>query len=388
LYDAAPNEASVLAREPISSLPESIGDGKWGERMRNLPPDVLEEIRQEMCRPEGTLEFHYVSEALFDAGVPSGIVLNLEAGAHLFLLVRNERMELVFYHSSPGTGTRAATVNLNSVTPCSRVYIALVWSPSETRLYVGPRVTGGMLVRADGVPSPVRLRKGRDGSIYIIGDAGVEIGHYSVYLDGRLVLEPTAIETWRNTVRAVQMLKKGSSEDGYAFEVLLSNFIIVALVTGFEAYCKKRFIELEEEGITPDLEALVAAFSSQRERAHLTVEDLKAEARARNRPAIEVTAEDRRINFQNYEQAKKAYREAYGIRFGELGASSDDLALLQRLIRHRHSVVHVSPWKGHLPTPSGEPEFSNLRLVEKAIASFDRFVERLHEATLRLRPPG
>ncbi|AEG15858.1 hypothetical protein Desku_2322 [Desulfofundulus kuznetsovii DSM 6115] len=332
-----------------------------------------------MCRPEGTLEFDYVSETLFDPAVPQEVIFELSAGAHIFQLLRNERLELVFYHSSPGTGTRVATVDLNSITPCSRVYIALVWSPSETMLYVGPRIAGGKLVRVEGVPSPVRLRVGQDGHIYRIGDAGVEVGHYSMHLGGRLVLQPTAIEAWRNTIQALEVLKKAKSEDGYAFEVILSNFIIVALVTGFETYCRTRFLELESEGVTPDLEAMMAAFCSR-----LTLEDLKREAASENRTVLQKMAEW--INFQNYGQVKKAYRKAYGIRFGEIGVSSSELALLQRLIHHRHRVVHFSPWTGQLPTPSGEPEFSNLRLVEKAITCFDRFVARLHEATLGLRP--
>lgn len=116
------------------------------------------------------------------------------------------------------------------------------------------------------------------------------------------------------------------------------------------------------------------------------MEDLKAEASAENRTVIQKMVEERRINFQEYEHVKKAYRKAYGIRFGEIGVSSNDLALLQQLIRHRHKVVHYSAWEGYLPTPSGEPEFSNLKLVEKAICCFNRFVTRLHEATLQLRP--
>jgi len=359
-----------------------------GETVRNLPSDVLKRIQEEMCRPEGTLEFDYVSETLFDPAMPQEVILELAAGAHIFQLLRNERLELVFYHSSPGTDTRVATVDLASITTCFRVFIALVWSPLETTLYVAPRVAGGKLMRAEGRPSPVRLRVGQDGHIYRIGDASLEVGHYSVRRGGRLVLQPTAIEAWRNTVQAVEMLKKAKSEDDYAFEVILSNFIIVALVTGFEAYCKTRFLELESEGITPDLEALMAAFYSQRERAHLTVEDLKKEAVAGNRTALHKMVEERRINFQDYEHAKKAYRKAYGIRFGDIGVSSDDLTLIQRLILHRHKVIHYSPWEGHLPVALGESEFSNLKLVEKAIACFSCLITRLHGVTLRLRPPG
>lgn len=107
----------------------------------------------------------------------------------------------------------------------------------------------------------------------------------------------------------------------------MSNFIIVTLVTGFEAYCKTKFLELESEGINPDLEALITAFYSQQERAHFTADDLKEEAVARNRIVLQKIVGDQRINFQDYEEAKKAYRKAYGIKFGETGVSSNDLAL-------------------------------------------------------------
>lgn len=86
-----------------------------------------------------------------------------------------------------------------------------------------------------------------------------------MFFDGKPVLEPTAIETWQNTIQGVRLLQKGKSDEGYIFEVLICNLVIATLVTGFETYCKTRFIELEKEGIKPNLENLISMVFSQRE---------------------------------------------------------------------------------------------------------------------------
>jgi len=53
--------------------------------------------------------------------------------------------------------------------------------------------------------------------------------------------------------------------------------------------------------------------------------------------------ENARINFQNFDDLKCAFRVSYGIKLGELGVGGDVLAELRRLIGYRHRIVHVSP---------------------------------------------
>lgn len=57
----------------------------------------------------------------------------------------------------------------------------------------------------------------------------------------------TAIQIWEDTIKSIEYLLKGTSKSGYIFENICANLSIVILITGFESYCKCRFMELEEE---------------------------------------------------------------------------------------------------------------------------------------------
>jgi hypothetical protein len=205
--------------------------------MRNLPPNIVEQIREAILRPEGTVTFEYSSDVLFNPKVPGGILFEIATGAHLFRVERDDELRLSFYHSSPGTGTRVATVDLKNVVSSSKVFLAFSWTPTEINFNVGPRIAGGQLVSAKGIPSPKQFRVGRDGSVFQVGDVGVEVMGVSVYQNGKPILQPTAHDAWKSTVESVKVLLGGSSEKGYIFDTVASNLILSILVTGFEAYC-------------------------------------------------------------------------------------------------------------------------------------------------------
>lgn len=355
--------------------------------MRNISPDILKQIQEAIRRTEGTVKFTYYSEELFDPKVPGGIIFEVVAGAQYYKVERDSNLQLFFYHSSPGTGTRVATIDLNKVKPSFKVYLAFSWTPKEINLYIGPYVDGGELIKATGVASPTQFRITKDGLVVQVGDVGVEIGHYSFFVGGKSMLQPTAIEVWINTVKAVEIIQGGSSEAGYIFENVISNLTLSTIVTGFEVYCKTRFIELEQEGIKPNIEAMVTRCFSKEERDTGQPEILKAQALGENRTFLEKIIE-KRINFQSYEECKRAYNKAYGIKFGEIGFSASELQLLQRIIRYRHRIIHVSPLIGMLnqpEVPPDEPEFSNREFASKAIKCFDFFINKLHETTLSLK---
>lgn len=356
--------------------------------MKNIPPNIFEQIREAIRRPEGTVTFEYSSEVLFDPKVPGGILFEVPSGAHLFRVERDNELRLSFYHSSPGTGTRVATVDLKNVVPSPKVFLAFSWTPTETKLYVGPRINGGELVSATGVPSHRQFRVGKDGSIFHVGDVGVEVMQVSVYQNGKPMLQPTALDAWKSTVKAVRVLMGGSSEEGYIFDVVVTNLTLSILVTGFEAYCQTRFLELEQEGIKPNMKALVLKFFSQKKRDAGEPDIIASEAEAEHKSFLQNIIEQRKINFQSYGDCKGAYNKAYGIKLGEIGVTSSNLQLLQRLIQYRHRVVHVSPLLGMLNQPEVPPEqpvFPNKEFGKDALKCFDSFVTKLHDATLRLR---
>jgi len=355
--------------------------------MLNISSDIIEQIREAIRRPVGTAFFVYGSDVLFDPEVPGGILFEIVSGAHIFRVVRDDELQLLFYHSSPGTGTRVATVDLNNVVPSPKVSLSFTWTPTEINFYVGSLVANGQFVSAKGVPSSKQFRVGRDGSVFQVGDAGVNVMGVSVYQNGKPILQPTALDAWESTVKSIEVLLGSSSDEGYLFDVVVTNLTLSILVTGFEAYCKTRFLEIEQEGIKPDIDALVYELFTPEQREIGLPDVLASEAEANHMSFLQKIV-DEKIKFQNFKRCNKAYNKAYGVKFGEIGVISDDLKLLKSVIQYRHLIVHVSPLLGMLnqhEVPPEEPVFSNREFGNDALKCFDDFIAKLHDTTLHLQ---
>lgn len=355
-----------------------------------VPPEYARQIIEALRRPEGTLEFLYRFEGIFDPNLGSGVLLEVATGAMLFRLERDEKLNTHFIHSSPGTGTRIASVNLNPLCGATALTIALVWSPTETRLHVIDADNPTRAVAGVGRPSPRQFRVGDDRRVYQVGDEGLKVMGVRMFLGGKPVLQPTAIEAWTDTVEAVRLLLKGSSPDGYVFEMICANLSIVMLVTGFEAYCRRRLLELEGEGIPADFDALARSFLTKYERENDLAAVIRQQAAAEGISPLAKLVDSRRGDFQNFDRCKTAYAKAYGISFGrDLGVSNTTIEQVRRAIRFRHRIVHTSPLIGMLNqdrVPPEEPVFPSFKLVEETLTVFDSFIQALHAATLRLRP--
>ena len=357
--------------------------------MQNIPPHIFRQIQEAIRRPEGTFTFNYQSPDLFDKNKPGGIILEIPSGQHLFRLERDNDLCIHFFHSSPGTGTRVASIELETLPPAPNVFMAFSWTPDETKLHIRPRVSGANLVSATGVTSQRQFRVGKDRRIYQIGDHGVEIMGVSFYQAGQAIIQPTAKEAWGETVIAIDVLATGQSKEGYIFEVVVTNVTLAILVTGFEAYVKKRFLELEQEGLAPDTDSIIDAFYPKKEREASIKTLLESEAQDAGLSLLQQIVARNVINFQSYDNCKRAFNKGYGIKFGDLNLSSNTLENLQSYIQYRHRIVHVSPSLGILnqeEVPPEEPVFPKKQTAEKARECFDEFIEALHQATLSLRP--
>lgn len=355
----------------------------------NMPPEERKRVIELLKIPVGTLIFVYELEGLFDPKLGRGVILEIATGQIIYHIERDADLNIHFYHSSPGTGTRVAGVDIKPLRGSRAISISIDWSPEEIHLYVGGLKGGpNKLLSAKGIPSKKSFRVDSTGEIYQIGDEGVTIGEYSVFIGGKSILEPTAIEAWNNTIEAVKILQSGTSTQGYIFEVICTNVTIVILVTGFETYCRRRFLELEQEGILPDVDALLNSFLSAKEQERDEAEMIKIEAQGSSISPIQLIVSSRRIDFQNYDRCKSAYNKAYGIKFGEMkGITSTLLEDVQRITGFRHRIVHVSPTIGMLnqgSVPPEEPIFPKREYAEKAINVFNDFIKCLHSATLSL----
>ena len=356
--------------------------------MKNISADIYKQIQDAICRPEGTVSFKYSCKELFELGVGRGILVEIASREHLFRIERDENLILHFIHSSPGTGTRVASIDLKKVPPSETIFLAFTWSPKEINFHLGPQIPGAELISTKGVLSERQLRVGKDGIVYEIGGTGIEIMGVSVFKDGKPVLQPTAIDAWKETIKATEILGTGKSDQGYIFETAVTNLTLSILVTGFEAYTKKRYAELEQEGIKPDIDAVVNSFIPRKEREAGIAEMLKSEASDSQKTVLQLIVERDIINFQNYQKCKLAYNKAYEIKFGDLGLQSTTVEKIKKFILYRHRIIHVSALLGMLnqpEVPPDEPVFPKQELAVEAIKEFNNFIEKLHEATLKLR---
>lgn len=354
-------------------------------------PAIFDHIVAAMRRPEGTFSFQYSSADAFRDNHQSGVILEIPSRGQYFRLDRTEDRTLRFFHSSPGTGTRVASISLDGLPDFEKAYLAFTWSPEETHFYCGPHGIHSELLHGVGAPSPISFRVGEDGSVFQLGDTGVQVMGARVRRARALVLAPTAIEVWNNTIQAIEILWSGKSEQGFLFEVLQATQSLSMLVTGLESYAKTRLLEIEKEGVEPAFSALFKAFSSKavRESDHLT--ELQTIAGDTGQSIFSVVLEDLHINLQNVDNLKTVFKASYGIRIGEIGLDSDTISKLRALIRYRHRIIHVSPLLGMLnesEVPPDEPVFANREFSERATKVFSAMVESLHGATTSLRPKG
>lgn len=360
-------------------------------REMNITPELQREIGRLICNPVGSVTFEYTSAEAFRANSVAGVLIEIPAGGHLFRVDRTQGRILRFFHASPGTGTRVASIPLGALPDFDRAFLAFTWSPEATAFYCGPRGVESGLLSAKGEPSATGFQVGRDGSVFEIGAPGVQVMGVRFRRDGDLFLAPTAREVWTSTVQAIDVLWTAKSDQGFIFEVVLTSATLSMLVTGLENYASTRLLEVEREGVRPDAKAVFDSFASKAERESERLKELEAIAGSDGSSVLTTIVATGRIHFQSYDNLKRTYRAAYGIKFGEMGISSQAIEEVQEFIRYRHRVVHVSPLLGMLneqEVPPKEPVFANRHLAERARKRFDEFVNAVHNTTLRLRAPS
>ena len=336
--------------------------------MLNIPKSIFLEISEGICRPEGSFSFIYTCKQLFDK-TTNGLIIEIPAKGHYFRLDRDNDFKLNFYHSSPGTGTRIASIDLNQVTSADTVFIGCTWSPSEAYLYIAPRITNGQLYQAKSLPSKKQFEMGMNGLVYQLGDFGIEVMGASVFDNAKKVLKSSAIKNWRETIKAISFLETGQSDQGFVYEVVICNLTLSMLVTGYKSYSKNRFLELEQEGITPDVKLLLNVFLTAGEREKNLADTMIKEARKANLSLLQYIVDRGKINFQSFKQCKLAYNKAYGIQFGRIGIVGKKIEKIYKYLLYRHKVIHVSPLitiYNEEDLPLAEPVFSKRDFAEQA----------------------
>jgi len=140
------------------------------------------------------------------------------------------------------------------------------------------------------------------------------------------------------------------------------------LTTAFEVYARTRFIELQKEGKTLNMEALYNSFIPEKYRENFK-EEIKEIAIKQGKTELEVFTEKGSVNVQNWENFKKACNKGYGLKIGEFGVSNDILNDIQRFIKWRHKITHSKNDQTMInfeEVPPAEPIFTNKELAKKA----------------------
>lgn len=201
------------------------------------------------------------------------------------------------------------------------------------------------------------------------------------YIDGKLNIAPSAIETWNESVNNINiLLDKAYKEDDFQYNnVSITNSIVSMTVSGFEIYTQRRFVEIAGEGITPNITKLVDTVIATGK----TTEEEKE--KLYSTPLYELV--ERRINFQSFDKCKKAYNSCYNIAFGNIEKSTE-LDKLKSFMQCRHQIIHVNPSFSCLnmkELPKKQPILSNKDTAIAMRDCFMNFIHKLHKETMELR---
>jgi len=176
-------------------------------------PSKLKEFEETMRHPTGGCFFPRPWAYLMNAEKRGFEIFRKVAGQQFSLIERTDDLILQFYHSAPATGTRVAKIPLKEFAPCGAIGICITWAPSEINLRAGPMGDASKVRTAVGGKSKIGYRISTDGSVIQIGSENVEVLPGSEYKNGKPTLQPTAIEAWQNTKKAVEVLGMGTSTE-------------------------------------------------------------------------------------------------------------------------------------------------------------------------------
>ena len=172
--------------------------------------------------------------------------------------------------------------------------------------------------------------------------------------------------------------------------IVLTNTIIVILVSGFEQYCKARFEEMEKEGKNPNYEAILKEFWKSRFNEKDFRSGLTEKAGKNNISITQQLVRDSNFSFQDFQQCKKLYLKAYEIDFYNIGMTRTDIKKIKNNLGYRNRIIHVNPMisplneievKQDIGFRKEDPIFQSKNYAEQIINIFDNFICRLHYQT-------
>jgi len=331
------------------------------------------------CIKNGALEFTFHSPETF---IGSGIIFDQVSKDQYIRIEKTSDSCFRLYYSTPGTGTLAAEIEGRIFENKRVLKFKCRWSrPNRLNFEIMDPSNKHIRSSSKGKPSKLQYMITTDGKAVPVGDEGVDVHSIQIRTPDGFVLDNTAIQTWKSTLNAVEILLNERNTDNYQFNLILNNLILSTIITGFEVYSKKRFVEIEREGATADIESLVKHFYSNKQLEMGIEDDINEKATKKGTTALKEIVQRKKINFQNYENCKAAFKYAYSINFAEIGLHNDLAKDFKHLLRCRHHIVHVSPSDSTLLWNNDIKIESTKIFTEQSIALIDSIITKLHKST-------
>jgi len=330
---------------------------------------------------EGTIEFVVSRGNLFDDKLNHVVIFDLPIGNSRFILQREGFYNLVFYHISPRF--RITRLDISKMKDSKGLHIFVVWSPEGDKLYVGDVEHKIGLISADSKDVTTQVIRGKNGSYILVGDEGVDVRAVYIKIGRRVIVEPSAIEIFNFSIERVKVLLQSCKGD-FLFETTCVQAGIVLLVSALEAYFKKRFLELEQEGWKPNLDELFRSiFSSKYLESRKN--EIFEKAQSEGKSVIEILVEEGYVNFQNLDECKRAFSSCYELKLGEIFKEKPRLIeKIRRIISYRHKIVHSGrdvTVLNYEEVSEKPPIFSSMELLKEAMQDIIEFVNTFHEKT-------
>lgn len=158
---------------------------------------------------------------------------------------------------------------------------------------------------------------------------------------GNQVIKPEGLQCWNDSELVVSTLLSGTSPEGYLFEVTISSYALLALVTGIEQYFKTTAYTLNKE--------LAEQVNS----------------------------------FQDLAQAKDFFKKSCGFSLAEISA---DWEYVRKIFKYSHRVRHssaiiadIDEFRSGRSSSEFEQDFVNYKQVKKASKILDELVKKIEE---------
>lgn len=286
-----------------------------------------------------------------------------------------------FIQSNPNYNTKVAEFNLTDINGFSYSKLIVNWSKKFNNFYIED-LDSNKVIHKKSRSVKWKFKSDINGNIIQIGSDNAEVKMVEIISNGEIELQPSAKEILDHQFEKIEVMISNSKLTDYSFELTMIQQVLVMLATTFEVYSQARFQELSEERLI-DLNHLYSLLPNKYRQQHFETNNKKFEENADLH--LKWFIEQKKINFQNWDECKKAYACVYNIKFSDLNVDNSILVNINKVMKARHVIIHSRKDISTLnydDVHSQNPIFINQDLGKSLKQNFKSFLYKLHETSL------